>query len=465
MNHLIIWFMLMSRCNLYLRENLDPSLLPPILRQSFGEAMLVEVDDTYRIKILMIRLQLRIWSKFLGGTRISKMRLRYLLTRISKRERNYPIPSILPLSAVSFPKNYERRVRKAVFHAPKGMVYSNMYHYYVEGGTNHRVADLDVVDLQKTHNNGIFEAILVSGDVLMGRKNDPLGLKMCVVKSPFLSLEKVSVFIFHPIQQILIVGREDGTVMFYEFTDNFESITPCFVMNLIASIPFIGKTASIVRRITANPSGTWFYVIEYKYSSSVLVSMDAQNNIVTKPFIPESLFREIGGISAMAFFGVNMAITNHYKKYCVWDLSDLGNLKLLSIINDRNFYSGYVQQIITCGVLSFLFRTSESIFLVRLGDDFTTCSVVVELPVYGRFSTSTRLDYQCDSMALFGNMLVLVVPSECIVKFFLLQNDAIHLLLTKTIETPTCWSYDPRTSVFTYCYESNSYTCQKKFRV
>lgn len=463
MKYLIIWFMLMSRCNLYDRENFDPSRLPPILRQSFGQAMLVKIDPSYRNKILMIRFQLRVWSEFLGDTSILKNYMRYLLTRISKRERIYPIPSILPLSAVSFPRNYERRVREVVSLAQNGE-FSNRYHHFVQAGTNERIADFDAVNLQTTHNNGIFEAILESGGVLMGRKNDPLRLKMSVVKSPFLSKEKVSVFIFHPNQQILIVGRENGTVMFYEFTDNFESITPCFAMTLIASVPFTGKTPCSVRRITANPSGSLFG-IEYKSSPSILVSMDAQNNVVTIPFIPESLVKEIGGMSAIAFFGESMAITTHWRKCCVWNLKDLSDFKLVSIIEPMNFLGNF-QQIITCDVMSFLFRTTENIFFVRFGDDFTTLQVMVELPVYGRFMVSSRIDFERDSMALFGDMLVLVVPSTCIVVFLLLKDDAIHLLLRKTIETPTCWSYDPRTSVFHYYYEScGKHLCAREFRV
>jgi hypothetical protein len=464
MSYLIRWLLRMSRFNLYCRENLDPSLLPPILRQSFGEAMLGQVDDIYRMKILMIGLQLWIWSKFLNGTMIPKKNMRYFLTRISKLEGKYDIPSILPLSAVSFPRNYKRRVREVVSHAQNGE-FSNRYHHFVKAGTNERVADLDVVNLQTTHNNGIFQAILVSGGVLMGRINDPLGLKMSVVKSPWVSKEKVSMFIFDPIRQILLVGRGNGTVMFYEFTDNFESITPCFAMTLIASVPFTGNTPCSVRRITANPSGSLF-VIEYKCSPSVLVSIDAQNNVVTIPFIPESLVREIGGMSAIAFFGESMAITTHWRKCCVWDLKDLSDFKLVSIIEPMKFLGNF-QQIITCDVMSFLFRTTENIFFGRFESDaFTTLQVMVELPVYGRFMVSQQIDFERDSMALFGDMVVLVVPSTRIVVFLLLKDDAIHLLLRKKIKTPTCWSYDPRTSVFHYYYEScGKHLCAREFRV
>jgi hypothetical protein len=354
-------------------------------------------------------------------------------------------------------------------------VFLNRFHQFRAGGTNVGLAELDRVDLEIFHKNGNFVAIMVSGGVLMGRKNCPLGLKMHVLKSPWVSSEKVTACTFDLREQILIVGRADGIVNFYRFTDDLESITPSFTMNLFASLPFTGTKPSFVRRITPNPSGRLF-VIEYMHSSSVLVSMDEQKKIATIPFVSELLVSRIGSISALAFFGSNMVITTHftYLKICVWDLSDLGDIKLLSeiepimrtTIDGRNFKAGIVEQIITCGELSFLFRTSELIFLVRLKDDFTTCSVVVQLPVYERFSVSSRIDYDRDSIALFGKMLVLVVPSKSVVKFFLLEDDVIHLLLTKKIETPTCWSYDPRTSVFSYyTHTSSHFTCKRQFRV
>ena len=464
MKYLIRWLMLMSRCNPHQMENLDPRLLPQLLFPYFGEAMLVEIDPSYRMKILMIRLQLRVWSEFLGETRISKKYMRYLLSRISKRERIYPIPSLLPLSAVVLPRNYEHLACQAVSSAPIGSVFR-------AGGTNVGLAELDRVDLEIFHKNGNFVAIMVSGGVLMGRKNCPLGLKMHVLKSHWVSEQQVTVCIFHPSDQILIVGLTDGRVNFYRFTDDLESITPSFTMKLFASLPFGGGKPSCVRRITPNPSGN-LIVIEYQQSSSVLVSMDAQNKIATIPFVSALLASRIGGIYSLAFFGENMLITTHYNKYCVWDLSDLGDIKMLSeiepiicTVGSRKFYTGIVEQIIPCGKSSFIFRTNEYIFLVRLGDDFTTCSIVVELPVYEKFSASTKIDFEHELCALYGNMLVLVVPSKCIVKFFLLKDDAIHLLLTKQIETPTCWSYNPKTSVFRYYCISSGCTYNIEFRV
>jgi hypothetical protein len=187
MKYLILWLMLMSRCNPHQMENLDPRLLPQLLLPQFGEAMLVEIDEGYRMKILMICLQLRIWSEFLGQTRISKRYMRYLLARISRRERIYPIPSILPLSAVTLPRNYEKLASQAVSSAPIGSVFLNRFHQFRQGGTNVGLAHLDKVELYISHENSDFEAIMVSGGVLMGRKNCPLGLKMHVLKSPWLS--------------------------------------------------------------------------------------------------------------------------------------------------------------------------------------------------------------------------------------------------------------------------------------
>jgi hypothetical protein len=118
MKYFILWLMLLSRCNLHHPERIDQHNLPPHLLshlfRHFGEAMRVEVEEFYRMKILMIRLQLLIWSKFLGTTRITKQTIRYLLARISRRERVCPIPSILPLSAVVKPRNYRERVSEAV---------------------------------------------------------------------------------------------------------------------------------------------------------------------------------------------------------------------------------------------------------------------------------------------------------------------------------------------------------------
>jgi hypothetical protein len=336
-------------------------------------------------------------------------------------------------------------------------VFLNRFNQFRESGTNVGLAELGKVELYITHKNLHFEAICVSGDILMGRTTCPYGLKMHVLKSHWLSGKKVTACIFHPIDQILIIGQENGTVVFYKFTDDLKSMSPSFTLNLFQSLPFSGIIPSCVSRITSNPSGRLF-IIEYKHYPSVLVSMDSDKISM--------------GIDSITFFGENMMLSNQNKKYCVWDLSDLRDIKLLSEIEpimrtdgSRQYYPWLVEQIIPCGKSSFLCRKSEMIFFVRLGDDFKTCSVVVELPVYGEFSASTKIDLEMDSIALYGKMLILVVPSKCVVKFFLLEDDAIHLLLTKQIETPTCWSYDPRTSVFGYYYTSCDFTYHRQFRV
>lgn len=472
MKHLFFWLLRMSRCNLNQYERINPRLLPPHLFRHFGEAMLVKIEACYRLKSIMIQLQLRIWSEFLGQTRISKRFMRYLLARISRRERECPIPSILPLSAVVKQRNYQERVGEAVSSAKFDSIFLNRSQIFVKGNTNEPIGHLDRVEHQITHKNGNFDAIIVCGGVLMGR-NCPLGLKMRVLKSPWRSEEKATTCIFHHSDQILIVGRANGTVDFYQFTDDLESVTPSFTMILLASLPFSGKTPSSVRRITQNPSGSLF-VIEYNHSSSVLVSMDAQNKIAfSKQFVSELLTKCIGSLSAVTFFGSNMLLTAHYNKNCVWDMSDLEDIKLLSEIEpimstdgSRNFNTEIVQQIITCGDLSFLLRTTKMIVLVRLGDDFKTCNIVAKLPVYGIYSAGTMLDFEHDSIALFGKLLILVVPSQRVVKFFLLEDDAIRLLLTKQIETLTCWSYNPWTSVFSYYTRTLShFTIEYRFRV
>lgn len=442
---LLLWLIATSRCNLYSREHLSLLCFPPN-----GCYVLLEflVDEYDRRKLLEIQMQKFLWAKLLNRIPMSCRNMQFLLRR------QYTRVVFPPLSLMPFPKDYGNRVCQAVSGASPDALFLNMYGHLVNGHTNKWACDLDRVVGQITHQNGKFEAIMTYGRVLMGRANCPLGLKMVVVKSPLFSKEKVTVIIFHPIAQMLICGHEDGTVKFLNFTDYSQSATPAFVMTLVSSQSCVVRSS--VKRITSNESGTIF-VVEYESSPSVVVTMD-----VMMPFVPAYLKDRIGNISSLAFFGSRI-LTTHYNKYCVWNIDESdGFLRLVSeidpIINSRGYCPGGVFQIIHFGEMSFLFRTTESIFLVRLREDFTKCDVVYEQPVYDRFQSFSGKDLEFPSMALSGRILTVVVPTRSILKIFLVDESGISIFKQTSVEEPTSWAYNPKTSVFSYYYESCTFT-------
>ncbi len=442
---LLLWRIATSRCNLYSRENLS---LPCFPQNGCYALLKFSADEYSRRKLLEIQMQKFLWAKLLNRMRMSCRNMQFLLRHQYTR---FVFP---PLSLMPFPKDYENRVCQAVSGASPDALFLNMYGHLVKGHTNKWACDIDTVLQQITHQNGKFEAIKTYGRVLMGRANCPLGLKMVVVKSPLFPREKVTVILFHPIAQMLICGHEDGTVKFLTFTDDSQSATPSFVMILVASQSCVVRSS--VKRITSNDSGSIF-VVEYESSPSVLVSMDTM-----MPFVPEYLRDRIGNISALAFFGSRI-LTTHYNQYCVWNIDESdGFLTLVSqidpIINSRGYCPGGVFQIIHFGEMSFLFRTSESIFLVRLREDFTRCDVVHEQPVYDRFQSFRGKDLEFPSMALNGRILTVVVPTRNILKIFLVDESGISLFKQTSVEEPTSWAYNPRTSVFSYYYDSCTFT-------
>ena len=464
---LILWVIAMSRFNPYLIENLDLSRLPP----SFGDAMLVEVNKSFRRKLLEVQFRKLLWARLLGNAYSRRTFPRYLMTR-----KYNPIIS-LPLSNFPFPENYGQRYCAAVRLAPEGSLFLNLYHQFVRGGTCSPVGEIDEIVSHVLHPSGKFGAFIDgSGSILMERANCQLGLKMSVFQGRFMTKKKATVCVFHPIEQMLIVGMEDGTVEFYRFSDDCQSATPSFVMTLVATHTLGPRTASSVKRITVHPSGTLF-AVEYKFSPSILVfSIDKDNKLMVKPFVNEQVEREIGRLTAICFFGSqsNMIITSHLTKFCVWTFDETdGSLTMVSKIDAIKIEHDYlvsVMQIISCKTdePSFVLRTHDSILLIRLEDELTKCRVLVSQPCNKRFSFTKftkEKDLNADSIALFRRMLILVVPSQRIVKFFLVKPTKMTLMFEKEIENPICWSFDPVTSIFSYYYESCTFTRQHRIMV
>ena len=424
--------------------------LPPNGSYALSES---SVDECYRRILLEIQMGRFLWAKLLGRMPMSRRNVQYLLRRSFS---NIVFP---PLSLMPFPRKYEKQVCQAVSGAPKGRMFLTLHNYFTIACTNEWACEIDTVLEQITHRNGKFEALMTYGRVMMGRANCPLGLKMVVIESALFSKDRVTVCIFHPIAQMLICGHQDGTLKFWTFTDDSQSAISSFNMTLVASQ--LCDVKSSVKRITSNDSGSIF-VVEYESSLSILVSIDTKNILRMEPFVPQSLVSKIGKISALAFFGSRI-LTTHYNKYCVWKIDESdGCLRLDSqidqIINSRGFYPGRVYQIIWIRDNSFLFRTSESIFFVRLTDNYTKCQIVHEQRVYDRFYTCTEKDLEINSLALNGNILIVVIPSMNILKIFLVDETRISPFLETTIKEPTSWTYNPSTSVLSYYNISNRST-------
>ncbi len=468
MFYLILWLMWRSRYDLYHSEFLNPRLLPPHLRQSFGHAMLVEVDDVYRRKLLIFGLRKYVWSKLLPrNLNLRGWYIRYLLSRLSRLEKLNSMFSILPLSRAYFPNDYGNQASLAIRQAHPGSTVLNLFCHFCKTGTNEWNGEQDTVESVIT--NGPFEAILERGSVWMG-PNNGLRLKVCVVKCNFGKKDDVTAFIFHPTTNTLICGRGDGTVDFFDFDYDSMAEVPSFEIKLVASLPCNPIKPSPVRSIRSSPNGDLFWV-KYTDTPSVLFSRDKENSFTMhKIVVPESpLFHEIGGMNTLAFFD-KMILTSHLKMFVVWNFDESnGSLTMVAkmphIVNSRGLDPGCVVQIIPCGNLVFVLRTIETLFLVQIEPDFTRCNVVFEQPVYEQYRCSKSDDYAKDSIALFGNMLILVVPSQNIVKFFLIKDNQMRLVLKERIETPMCWSFNPITSVFSYYYESSRSTRRCDFRV
>ena len=453
MSFLTLWNLLLSNNNLYDREFLNPSLLPPLLRENFGHAMLVQVDDIYRRKLIMSRLRKFLWSRFLQRKlNFSPLYIRYLRSRVSILETLNSKFSISPLSMAFFPNDYRDRCCQAIRQGPQGLRVLNSFCQFRNTGDYDWSGELDTVEHQA--NNGRFDAILQGGRVWMGTNHD-LKLKVCVVNCTIIG-NNVTTFIFHPTTNTLICGREDGTVDFFDFIYHSGSLVPSFEMKLVASLPCNPIRPSPVRFISVSPKGNLIWV-EYTQTQSLLFSKDEKTSFTMHPiFNPESpLFQENGGMSALTFFQGNMILVSHLKTLVVLSFDESnGSLTMVAkmphIFDSTGLKPDCVMQIISCGDLVFVLRTRETIFLIQIEPDFTRYNVVFEQPVYGRYSSSKPMDYLNDSITLSNNILILVIPSQEIVKFFLIKDNQMTLVLRKSIETPTCWSFNPITSVFSY---------------
>ena len=467
---LVLWLFAMSRCNPYLRKNLDSKLLPPLLLETFGDAILVEVDASYRRKLLEIQFLPHLLSSLCGEKKFLHNYMRKLITR---RQSNKRIT--LPLSMIPFPPNYRLRCEKVLIDAPYRIDFLDLYHHYLQAGSCMHVSNLRSVLCHIVTSDGKFDAILTrDGDILMGRLRCDLGLKLTVLNWLEHFKSNPTVCMFHPTQQMLIIGQTNGNVDFYSFTDDSRSATPSFVMKLVASHRIEFQEGNCVKSITSNPSGRLF-IVQYQISHTVLILMDAENNIVITPFIDEQVIQEIGMISSVAFIGLTRILTIHDNVYCVWNFDESdGSLTMVSQIepiirNECNL--GRVMQIISnqSDDSSILLRTSESVLHVRLEVDSSRFSVVTEQSAYDQVCNGMGEGLEDYSIGLFNKMLILVDLSHNIVKFFLVKDTGMTLLFQKRIKKPTCWSYNPMTSIFSFYYDedvnSTTFTRRGQFRV
>lgn len=477
----ILWLIVMSRFNPYLIENLDLSSFPP----SFRDAMLVEISESFRRILLEVPFRKLLWLRFLGNQSSARKFSRYLMTWKWK----YNLKISLPLSDLRFPKNYEQRYCAAVGLAPEGRSFLTLYHQFVKvrDGFCRPVGEIDEIVSHVLHPSGKFGAIIDgSGNILMERANCPLGLKMTVFQSEIMTKRKATVCVFDPIEQMLIVGMEDGSVEFYRFLDDCQSATPSFVMTLVATHTPDPRYASSVKRITVHPSGKLFaveYSSQYKLSRRILISIDKDDKLIVKPFVNEQVeMQQFRCITAICFFGPQskMILTSNSRTLCVWTFDETdGSLTMVSEIgaikDEHDFIYINTYQIISYQPPDnepdkplFVVRTPHSILVIQLDDGLTKCRVLVSQPSNEQYSFQIDMrneDQAMDSIALFGKMLILVVPSQRIVKFFLVKPTNMTLMFKKEIEKPLCWSFDQVTSIFRYYFDSCTFTRQHSIKV
>ena len=190
----ILWFIALNRCNPYLREHINPSLLPPRLLPFFGDAILFEMNAVDRRKLLGVSVRDLLFYRLLGNGNIrilSPMYFRYLM----RRKYNQVIS--LPLSDVYLPKDYERKFFEAVAIAPeRTMFLSDEYNHFVEAVTCLPKYQLPNVSHYTLHKNGLFEAIITgSGYICMGRLDGPIKIKTDVIKA---GEHEATFCVFHP---------------------------------------------------------------------------------------------------------------------------------------------------------------------------------------------------------------------------------------------------------------------------
>jgi hypothetical protein len=456
----ILWFIALNRCNPYLREHINPSLLPPTFLPFFGDAMLFELNAVDRRKLLGVSVRDLLFYRLLGNVRISPMYFRYLMRRTCKIS--------LPLSHVYLPKDYERKFFEAVAIAPERTMFLSKYHHFVEGITCLPKNELVDVSHYTLHKNGRFEAIITgSGFICMGRLDCPIRIKTEVIKA---GEHEATFCVFHPFEPMLIVGRKNCIVEFYQFSCDLQSATPSFVMTLVAKhTNDDSQSFSDVTRITVNSSGNLF-AIEYKYSMANLVYMDSDGNLVAKRFIDEPLKRQIGGVTAVSFFTMEdsktMVLTTHRTKYCVWTFDETdGSLTMVSQIDAIK--AQYVVQIISHLSGKFIMRTTDGFILViQLDDDLKGCKVLMKQTTKRQFSFEREEDYKKDSMALFDEkMLIVVVPTQNTVLFFLVKETEMVMMFKKTIDQPLCWTVNRLTGTFSSYYKPVRKLYNQEFKI
>jgi hypothetical protein len=241
-------------------------------------------------------------------------------------------------------------------------------------------------------------------------------------------------------------------------------------MTLVAKHICESRNASGVKRITFHPSGN-LYVIEYEFSPVIMISINKEDKLVTKQFIEIETEREIGSITAVSFLTSqpNMILTYHRSKFRVWAFDEITEILTLvsegDAVKDKHGCVTRIKQIVSHSTDKFILRTSDSILVVQLESEYKKCRVLMSCLTDEECSFSIDSDFTSDSMALFGNILILVIPSQNIVKFFLVGKTEVKMMLKKCIETPLCWSFNSNTSVFSLYYESCTFIRQRRIMV
>jgi len=458
---LILVYLAFSRCNPHLTEHLNPSILPQHLLPIFGDAILNEFGKSEFTMLVMIQMRKLIILRFLGGRgrfQITRPKMQQFLTRRCDEKFTFP------LSNLHFSLDYEAKMREAVLQTTRRLLFLIKGNQLVEGNTCNHMGELQcIVVLHIFHPNGRFDAILTGlGDIFMGRIGDPLELKVKVINSPFNSKRKAVVCTFDPKSEMLIVGFMNGDFQFYKFTDRSQGATPLFEMELSNSYQQTGGERRIVS-ITASPCGKYF-VILHDFSCGVLVTKNSDTLVVRK-FMSEHDFMHFGIISALAFFGSSMILTVQSKKYFIWKIEIDGTIAKISEIEPikidgldpvsvkQIIVKDYASDASDASDASFIFKTWKSIHVLRLEDNFKILRILISHPIYEPSMYSLDTEFNDNSIFFKRNMLILVVPSQKIIKLFWVKETEMTILAKKDIKRPTRLAYDPHTSVLTLDYD------------
>jgi hypothetical protein len=441
-------------------EQLDPSILPQHLLPIFEEAMLNEFSKSEKMMLVMIQLRKLLLMRFVGGRRSNRNHiLRYKMRQFLTRRCDQKLS--LPLSNFHFHLDYEAKIREAISHVDRRVLFLTDGKYFMRGNTGEPTCEpCDMILLHVFHPNGKFDAILTeTGDIFMGRIGDSLELKVRVISSSFERKKRAITCVFDPKSEMLVVGRLNGDFEFYRFTDRSHGATPCFERRYVTSYRQAGFDQRIVS-ITASPCGKYFVVL-HDFSSGILVTKNGDNSFVFRPFLSEHDIMHIGTISALAFFGSSMILTVQSKKYCVWQIEIDGTITKVSEIEPIKVDGRdpvEVKQIIVkddadADAASFIFRIKESILVIRLEDRFKTCRVLINHPIYyQQFAGGFNSEFIGLTIFLKGKLLTLVVPCQKTILLFMVKETGMTILAERTIKAPTYWSFNPHTSVVTLHY-------------